>query len=206
VRVETQVFVDGLDVTATKASTAAGYTSGDGWYSEGATVSVSATANTGYSLLSFSDTAGKYAGSASYNFQADADRKFVAKFKKNEVAPTKYTLTVNFVDNGYINRYEHMWMDLSINGSKTAVELDLRTSGRWSSSFSLEAVAGTAYVLSNFRSHYVASGTAEEAMNIYATTSNFGLLYCREKSGSFHTSSSLSGTLNASTTYNFYID
>jgi hypothetical protein len=82
----------------------------------------------------------------------------------------------------------------------------LRTSGRWSSTFSLDATAGTSYVLSNFRSHYVASGTAEEAMKIYETTSNFGLLYCREKSGSFYTSSTISGTINAPVSYHFYID
>jgi hypothetical protein len=206
VRVEMQVFVDGEETAATKASTVAGYTTGDGWYYEGDPVTVTAVANAGYSLVSFADVTGLYTGSSSYTFTADADRKFIARFQRNETPPTKYRFTINFTDENYIQRYEHMWVDVSLNGEKTAVELDLRTSGRWGSSFSREVTAGTSYVLSNFRSHYVASGTAEEAVNIYATTSNFGLLYCREKSGSFYTSSTISGTINANVTYHFYID
>lgn len=74
------IVMDGGKVT-TKASSAAGSTSGAGLYPKDALVTVTATPNTGYELEQFSSSDGKYSGSNSYKLGA-YPVTFTAKFKK----------------------------------------------------------------------------------------------------------------------------
>jgi len=74
------IVMDGGAVT-TKASSAAGSTSGAGLYSKDDLVTVTATPNAGYELEHFSSSDGKYSGSNSYSLKA-YPITFTAKFKK----------------------------------------------------------------------------------------------------------------------------
>ncbi len=84
VAVITECIVDGVDVTNTRAASAAGYTTGDGLYDENDQVTVTATANEGYELVAFYDkkTPSVNLG-ASYGFLAEVARTFKAEFRKN---------------------------------------------------------------------------------------------------------------------------
>lgn len=200
-------YVDGVLQNKTRATVQldGGYATGAGKYTVGTKVPVAAYPNTGYKLESFTGGSNKYSGSASYNVDVvEGITYFKAKFQQVQV-PQNVTLTINFIDKNILNSFEHMWVDVTINGSKSTVELDLRTGG-WSSIYITNATPGSTFILSNFRSHYVASGTSTEARNIFNTTNNYGVVYCNEKSGSLGKSSTISGTLNSNTTYNFYID
>ena len=90
VPVLTEITVDGV-VADTRASSAAGYTTGDGLYDKGDKVIVSAVANDGYELLRFYEKTGlaDYQGKSSYNFDAEIPLTFKAEFAK------KYTITVS---------------------------------------------------------------------------------------------------------------
>ncbi|WP_085537241.1 InlB B-repeat-containing protein [Massilibacteroides vaginae] len=200
-------YVDDELLTTTKATVYlnGGYATGAGKYKGNTEAFVEAIPNQGYKLESFEGNEGKCVGSSSYTVTVPPATKiyFTAKFKKEETQNA--SLTINFIDKNVQNKYEHMWVDVTINGTTSTAELDLRTGG-WSSVFVRNATMGATFTLSNFRSHYVASGTADEARQIFNTTNNYGVVYCNEKSGSFGKSSTISGTLNGNTTYTFYID
>lgn len=89
--VNTEVVVDGVVQTNTRASSEAGYTTGDGLYDAGDQVTVAATANDGYELVRFYDKSGdaKYQDNSSYTFPARIPQTFKAEFAK------KYTITVS---------------------------------------------------------------------------------------------------------------
>lgn len=202
-------YVDGEYQNSTRATVQlnGGYATGAGKYKYNTIVPVEAVANTGYELESFiGGENNKFKGLSKYDVTVDQPSiTLTAKFKQKPPVGTNVSLTINFIDKTAINLFEHMWVDVTVNGSKSTVELDLRTGG-WSSIYVANVSSGSTFTLSNFRSHYVASGTSSEARNIFNSTNNFGVVYCNEKSGSFGTSSTISGTLNSNTTYNFYID
>ncbi|WP_129655646.1 InlB B-repeat-containing protein [Bacteroides thetaiotaomicron] len=89
--VKTEVIVDGVLQTNTRASTEAGFTTGDGLYDEGDPVTVTAVANDGYELVKFYDKSGdeKYQDQSSYTFPAKIPQTFKAEFAR------KYTITVS---------------------------------------------------------------------------------------------------------------
>ena len=89
--VKTEVIVDGVLQTNTRASTEAGFTTGDGLYDEGDPVTVTAVANDGYELVKFYDKSGdeKYQDQSSYTFPAKISQTFKAEFAR------KYTITVS---------------------------------------------------------------------------------------------------------------
>ena len=76
-------------IIAVSASPSAGGTvSGDGAYDENASVTVSATANSGYSFVKWTENGEQVSTDASYTFTATSDRTLVAEFK--EVVYTVY--------------------------------------------------------------------------------------------------------------------
>ena len=89
--VKTEVIVDGVLQTNTRASTEAGFTTVDGLYDEGDPVTVTAVANDGYELVKFYDKSGdeKYQDQSSYTFPAKIPQTFKAEFAR------KYTITVS---------------------------------------------------------------------------------------------------------------
>ena len=90
VLVETEIVVDGVIQSKSRASSNAGYTTGDGLYDSGDKVIVAAVANEGYELAAFYDK--KYPSTnlgTSYEFPAAEPRTFKAEFAR------KYTITVS---------------------------------------------------------------------------------------------------------------
>lgn len=86
----TEITVDGVVQTNTRASSEAGYTTGDGLYDSGEPVTVSAVANDGYELAAFYDKTDPSTNlGASFDFKAKEPRTFKAEFAR------KYTITVS---------------------------------------------------------------------------------------------------------------
>lgn len=84
IAVKSEITVDGVDVTNTRAATEAGYTTGDGLYDKGDEVIVAAFANDGYELTAFYDK--EYPTTnlgSSYDFKAEIPRTFKAEFRRN---------------------------------------------------------------------------------------------------------------------------
>lgn len=90
VPVFTEIIVDGVVQTNTRASSEAGYTTGDGLYDSGDPVTVSAVANDGYELAAFYDKTDPSTNlGASFDFKAKEPRAFKAEFAR------KYTISVS---------------------------------------------------------------------------------------------------------------
>ena len=91
VPVFTEIIVDGVVQTNSRASNEAGYTTGDGLYDEGDPVNVTAVANDGYELVKFYDKSGdaRYQDKSSYSFPAEVPQTFKAEFAR------KYTISVS---------------------------------------------------------------------------------------------------------------
>lgn len=90
VLVETEIVVDGVVQTNTRASSEAGYTTGDGLYDKTDRVTVAAVANDGYELTSFYDKKDPTTNlGSSYTFDVLEPRTFKAAFAR------KYTITVS---------------------------------------------------------------------------------------------------------------
>ena len=88
--VKTEVIVDGVLQTNTRASTEAGYTTGDGLYDITDRVTVAAFANDGYELAAFYDKKDPSTNlGASHTFDVLEPRTFKAEFAR------KYTITVS---------------------------------------------------------------------------------------------------------------
>ncbi|TYK32848.1 beta propeller repeat protein [Bacteroides pyogenes] len=85
VHISTEVSIDGEDVSSTRASSVAGYTSGDGLYHQGEPFTVAAHANQGYELIRFYERTTndkKFTGKSSYEGEASIDLVFKAEFKQ----------------------------------------------------------------------------------------------------------------------------
>ena len=87
----TEITVDGVVQTNTRASSEAGYTTGDGLYDSGDKATVSAVANDGYELVRFYDKDGNVdqQDGSSYTFPVTIPQTFKAEFAR------KYTITVS---------------------------------------------------------------------------------------------------------------
>jgi hypothetical protein len=72
--------VDVYTITTSAAPGAGGSTSGDGAYTNGASVTVVATANAGYAFVNWTENGAPVSSSASYTFTASANRTLVANF------------------------------------------------------------------------------------------------------------------------------
>ena len=90
VLVETEIVVDGVVQSKTRASSEAGYTTGDGLYDKTDRVTVAAVANDGYELTSFYDKKDPTTNlGSSYTFDVLEPRTFKAAFAR------KYTITIS---------------------------------------------------------------------------------------------------------------
>ncbi|MEG0107784.1 MAG: hypothetical protein RR705_02895 [Lachnospiraceae bacterium] len=84
IAVNTEITVNGMKISDTRASTESGYTTGDGLYDKGDEVTVAAFANEGYELMRFYDKGGRQdqQNAASYTFPAEEKQTFKAEFRK----------------------------------------------------------------------------------------------------------------------------
>lgn len=96
-KLETDIMVDGVEL-ATRASSEAGYTTGDGSYHKGDQYTVAAFANEGYELVRFYEKSGTVPdnGESSYTQTAIKNMTYRAEFRKVE----KYTITVTATSGG----------------------------------------------------------------------------------------------------------
>ena len=78
--------VNTYTITATASPTAGGTVTGAGTYDEGATVTLSATAATGYTFSKWTKNGTQVSTSATYSFTATADAAYVAVFTQNTYA------------------------------------------------------------------------------------------------------------------------
>jgi len=75
-------------ISTSASPTAGGTTSGDGSYNKGSSVTVTATANSGYTFTNWTQNGNIVSHSASYTFTASANRTLVANFTTNPVTIT----------------------------------------------------------------------------------------------------------------------
>ncbi len=85
-------------VSTSSNPTAGGTTTGDGSYDEGTSVTVSATANTDYIFVDWTENGNQVSTDASYTFTISADRNLVANFDE-------LTHTYNYHENSFLNIY-----------------------------------------------------------------------------------------------------
>lgn len=101
IAIDTEVVVDGENVTNTRAASEAGWTTGDGRYHENDPVIVAAYANEGYELVRFYDKGGKLdqQDGSFYKFPASINQTFKAEFK----TVSKYTITATAESGGTVS-------------------------------------------------------------------------------------------------------
>ena len=82
-------------ITVTANPTAGGTVTGGGTYSHGASVTLSATANTGYNFVNWTENGNVVSTSASYTFTATAAGDYVANFEERCPSPTDLVASAN---------------------------------------------------------------------------------------------------------------
>jgi hypothetical protein len=87
-------FVRNFTIAATANPTAGGSVAGAGSYTNGANVTLSATANAGYLFLNWTENGSPVSTSAAYTFTASANRTLVANF----IADSSPALTIQRAD------------------------------------------------------------------------------------------------------------
>ena len=80
--------VNSYTITASASPTAGGTVTGAGTYQEGSTVTLKATANTGYTFSKWTKNGTQVSTSANYSFTATADGAYVAVFTQNSYSIT----------------------------------------------------------------------------------------------------------------------
>ena len=84
--------VNSYTITTSSNPAAGGTTSGDGSYEEGKSVTITATANSGYTFKNWTENGAQVSTSASYQFTVNKNRTLVANFEKNV---NSYTITTS---------------------------------------------------------------------------------------------------------------
>ncbi|MDP2949552.1 MAG: MBG domain-containing protein [Chloroflexota bacterium] len=82
-------------VSVSAAPAAGGTVTGGGTFNHGASVTVVATANTGYSFVNWTEGETAVSTDASYTFTAEADRTLVANFDTLTITPAALTITAD---------------------------------------------------------------------------------------------------------------
>ena len=80
-------------ISASASPTAGGSVSGAGQYKDGTSVTLTATAKSGYTFQNWTENGSVVSTNATYTFTARADRNLVANFKSN--TPVKYTISAS---------------------------------------------------------------------------------------------------------------
>lgn len=101
-------FAPAYTVSTSPAPSYAGSTTGDGTFNAGATVTVSATANQGYTFANWTEYGNPVSASATYQFSAASNRVLVANF-----APDAGTVTFDF-DNA--PAFTSLPIDVTVDG------------------------------------------------------------------------------------------
>lgn len=145
-----------ITVSANPAS--AGIVNGGGSYNQGASVTVSATANTGYTFTNWTENGSVVSTNANYSFSATANRTLVANFTENSTPSDTYTVIT------YTN---------PTNGGYTIGEWD---DGEFihfpaGSSVTLEAIPYSGYTFTNWTENS-ATGTIVSTNAVYTFTIN----------------------------------
>ena len=87
------------DITVSVNPTEGGKVTGDGNYNHGETVTLTATANTGYTFVYWTENGTEVSNNASYSFEATQARNLVANFEQNIY---NITVTVNPTEGGSV--------------------------------------------------------------------------------------------------------
>jgi hypothetical protein len=90
---ENQTPVPNVNIGLSANPPAGGAVEGGGSVAHGATVTVKATANNGYSFVNWTEGGNQVSTSASYNFTATANRTLVANF--SPIGPNQYSISVS---------------------------------------------------------------------------------------------------------------
>lgn len=83
-------------ITADKSPTTGGSTTGSGTYEHGSTVTLTATANTEYSFVNWTENSVVVSTNSTYSFTATKNRNLVANFTKNTYSVDNYILNPSF--------------------------------------------------------------------------------------------------------------
>jgi hypothetical protein len=101
-------FTNAYTITTAVSPTLGGFTTGDGIYNNGASVTVTATANAGYAFTEWTESGTPVSTSASYTFPAASNRTLVANF-----APLGSTILFD-IDNAPV--HTSLPVDLTVSG------------------------------------------------------------------------------------------
>ena len=112
-------------ITTSASPIEGGITTGDDDYTEGSTVTLTATANEGYGFVHWTEDGFPVSTNAEYSFTAGSDRNLVAVFV------VQYTLTIQVEGLGSVNVDDVSYMDVITVNSGTILNL--------------EAIAGSEY-------------------------------------------------------------
>lgn len=165
--------------------TGAGNVTGGGTYNQGASVTVSATANSGYTFQNWTENGNIVSTNATYTFSATANRTLVANFQQNSTPSDTYTVTTftSPVGSGYTLGE---WDDVA--GSLIQFPAG--------STVTLEAVAYSGYTFLNWTEN-TANGTIVSTSAIYSFTINSNrILYANFTTGGSSNTISISATAN----------
>lgn len=159
-----------IAVSASPAN--AGTVTGGGSYEQGASVTVTATANNGYTFQNWTENGNIVSTNAAYTFSATANRTLVANFQQNSTPSDTYTVTTftNPMGSGYTIGE---WDDIA--GSLIQFPAG--------STVTLEAVASTGYTFLNWTEN-TADGPVVSTTAIYSFTINSNrILYANFTNG-----------------------
>lgn len=164
---------------------AAGTVYGGGSYEQGASVTVSATANTGYTFTNWTENGSVVSTNANYTFSATANRTLVANFQENSTPSDTYTvITYANPSNGGYTIGE--WDD--VHG--TFVQFPA------GSVVTLEAVAYTGYTFTSWTEN-TADGAVVSTSAVYTFTINSNrVLYANFTYGGSENTVSINATAN----------
>jgi len=144
-----------------------GATSGDGTYSSGASCTVNATANSGYSFSNWTENGSVISTSSCYTFTVSSNRSLVANFTQNT-----YNITPSAGSGGSIS--PSTVQTVTYGGSKTftATPNSCQDVDQWKVDGSVVQTGGTSYTISNVQANATVSVTFKT--RIFAVTASAG--------------------------------
>jgi len=189
------------NTVATSANPAgAGSVSGGGSFGTGSAVTVTATANSGYTFANWTENGIAQSASASYNFTLASNRNLVANFTANPVTNTVAT-SANPAGAGSVNGGGSFVTGSSV--TVTATANSGYTFANWTENGIAQGTsAGYSFTLAANR-NLVANFTANPVTNTVTTSANPAGAGSVNGGGSFVTGSSVTATATANSGYTF---